>query len=225
MAVKVQIQDNRVIIPKNWRKIFRANTEISLEQLNQCLDFASKMAYWWNHQPLAFWWENYNRTEWEIFKNALQWKLAEVWFYNFYIAKWKEIPYPDFWVWERWVWEDCDMIINDKKISIKSTKHFWNLLLLESNRYSSDGLYLEPAKWTEPIKHDLIYLVRVKWVDSYNPAEYKLENIEVEITGYIKHNEFLEIIRTDQKIKQWVKLWIPLIVDNYYVCCSDLHRT
>jgi hypothetical protein len=181
------------------------------------------MAYWENHQSLAFWSKNYDRNKWEIFKNALQWKLAEVWFYNYYTTKWKKMEKPDFWVWERWKWEDCDMIINDKKISIKSTKHFWNLLLLEKDRYSKDWLYLEPADWKEPIKHDLIYFIRVKWIDSSNPNDYKsIQNIDIEITWYITHEIFIDIINQKLIIEKWNILWIPMIVDNYYICSSDL---
>jgi hypothetical protein len=225
MAIQIQINNNKVIVPIEWKRVFLPNVKISIEQFNQCLDFADKMAYWWNHQPLAFWWDKHHRSEWEIFKNALQGKLAEIGFYNFYTKKWKNIPYPDFWVWHRWVWEDTDVIINELKISIKSTKHFWNLLLLECDRYSNDWLYLESATWWDPIKHDLIYLIRVKWVDSNIPTDYKIENIAIEITWYITHDDFLDIIKNNQKIKQWSILGIPLIVDNYYICCSNLHKS
>jgi hypothetical protein len=34
----------------------------------------------------------------------------------------------------------------------------------------------------------------------------------------------LNIIQSQQVIKKWCILWIPMIVDNYYVCCGDLNR-
>jgi len=224
MLHTVSVENWVVKIPKSGKKMFKPNVTISQEQFDKCLEFASRMAYWDKHNSLAFGSTTYNRNQWNVFKNALQWKLAEVGFYNFYTNKWVILTKPDFWVWERWVWEDCDVVINSKKISIKSTKHIWNLLLLEKDRYSQDWLYLEPANWDIPIKHDLIYFVRVKWIDSDNPEYYKnIRNIELEITWYITYEDFIKIIRDNMIIKKWNILWIEMIVDNYYICSWDLN--
>lgn len=227
MTTKVQIINNTIVIPSTGKRSFLPNVSLTKEQFFECLEFAKNMAYWWNHKTLAFGGNNYNRNAKEVFINALQWKLAEVGFYNFYTNKWRnDIPKPDFWVWERWTWEDCDMEIWWKKISIKSTKNFWNLLLLEKNRYSMEWLYLEPAEWVEPIKYDLTYLVRVSGITSSNPDDYvSMDWIEIEVTWYLTHTEFLSLITTQQYIPHGILLWKKeLIVDNYYICSWDLHR-
>lgn len=223
--IKIKIENNRVIIPIGWKKYFSPNVLLSKSDISNCVNFANQMAYGkWYHNPNAFMWD-YHRNNKEIFINALQWKLAEVAFYNFYHNKKPdlELTEPDFSVWWEGKREDTDIEINGKKISIKSTKHFGNLLLLECDRYTDTGLYKEPANWWEPVKHDLIYLVRIKWIDSADPHYYENTDIQAEITWYITHENFLEIIKSKQYIKKGSVLWIPLIVDNYYICTKDLN--
>jgi len=81
MLHTVSIQDGRVVIPKQGKKIFTPNVSISQEQFEQCLDFASLMAYGDKHNSLAFGDKHnslafgsttYDRTQENIFKNALQ---------------------------------------------------------------------------------------------------------------------------------------------------------
>lgn len=135
--------------------------------------------------------------------------------------------FPSCEVWGEGAWEDCDFTLNQGAISVsvKSTKHFGNLLLLECHRYNQEGLYLEPAQGGEPIKHDYIFLVRVKGVESSYAKDYdQIATIECEITGFITHADFCKLIKQQQIIRKGVKIGIPMIVDNYHVCANYLHK-
>lgn len=165
------------------QKKFIPNTALSLEDKEKCFDFAYKMTFGENHNPYSFGSKNpkHIRNQIEIFRDAFQGKLAETGFYNLY-SKRKDynIPPPDFSVWKRGKWEDTDFeaIVNNKKykISIKSTKDFGQLLLLEKNRYDKNGYYLEGSNGKK-VKHDLIFLARVKGGDNF--IDYKNKNIKI----------------------------------------------
>jgi hypothetical protein len=105
---------------------------------------------------------------------------------------------------------------------VKSTKHIGNLLLLECHRYSPEGLYLEGIDGN-PVRYDFIFLVRVKGVESASPDDYKnFSDLSCEVTGFITHQQFCEAISSKAIIPKGVKIGIPMIVDNYYICAADL---
>jgi hypothetical protein len=225
--IKVTIDKNSVTVPSEGKKLFSPNIELKSDSISLCIEFASKMAYGEGyHQANAFASDTYTRDEKEIFINTLQGKIAELGFYNL-MCKLGQKPdkLPDFGVWGKGVWEDCDFeFLNGKiKVSLKSTKHFGNLLLLEKDRYNVKGEYLEPTNGANPVLHDYIFLARIKGIDNPEPSAYKTPfNISCEITGFICHADFLEIIKTNQFINKGVRLGIPMIVDNYYIVASEL---
>jgi hypothetical protein len=225
--IKIAIENGTVIIPLEGKKKFISNTVLKSQSILKCVDFASNMAYGkGHHQAKSFGGDNYTRENKEIFINTLQGKIAELGFYNLMYSN-GLVPdkLPDFGVWGKGKWEDCDFEFENGriKVSLKSTKFFGNLLLLEKNRYNLNGEYIEPANGIAPIKHDFIFFSRVKGVDSHNPADYiQPFDISCEITGFITHSQFLQIIKSGQIINKGVRLGIPMIVDNYYVVASEL---
>ncbi|BCD59438.1 MULTISPECIES: hypothetical protein [unclassified Nitratiruptor] len=225
-----------VYISDKCRKEFKPNIEIADKDKEKCLMFARNMAYGEKHNPKSFGSaeKNYIREKQEIFRDAFQGKLAEIAFYNYYVKRGFSLNKPDFSEWNRGKWEDTDFTaeFNNKeyRISIKSTKYFGNLLLLEKDRYNEQGLYIETADdQTKGVKYDLIFLVRIKGVDGSNPNVYdkkKLSAIEAEITGFITHEEFKKAIKSG---KYLAKGWLingkeKLKVDNYYFCANELKR-
>jgi len=226
--ISVQIRGNEVFIPREGRKSFLPNTSLKDLSIVKCIDFAKEMAYGEGfHNAKAFAGSSYTRENKEIFINTLQGKIAELGFYNLMYARgMTPDKLPDFRIWGKGIWEDCDFEFKNGtiKVSLKSTKHFGNLLLLEKNRYNANGEYLEPANGQTPVKHDYIFLSRVKGVDSYNPSDYATPfKINCEITGFITHDLFKELIHKNKYIKKGTRLGIPLIVDNYYIVASDLY--
>jgi hypothetical protein len=225
--MKIKIENNSVLIPNEGKIRFTPNITLKDESIEKCILFATKMAYGeGHHQANAFAGKTYTRNAQEIFINTLQGKISELGFYNIMLKYGiKPDKFPEFGVWGKGVWEDCDFELNNGKIkiSLKSTKHFGNLLLLEKDRYNTNGEYLEPANDNVPIKHDYIFFARIKGVDSAKPEDYRPPyNIQCEITGFITHNKFLDVIKNDQYIPKGTRLGIPMIVDNYYVVASEL---
>lgn len=225
---KIEIKENRVVIPPEGKKAFHSNISLRNESKQKCLDFATEMAYGAGyHNPEAFGGDHHRNAS-EIFIDTLQGKLAELAVYNkLHSLGAAPDKLPDFGVWKRGIWEDCDFTFNEGKIkaSVKSTKSFGNLLLLEKARYSESGEYLEPANGRNPILYDYTFLSRVTGIENPNPKEYKnLDDIKVEVTGFITHSNFLEIINNKQIIQKGTILGIPLIVDNYYICANNLQE-
>ena len=236
----IKIINNKVIVKKKCKKKFEPNIFINNENKRQCFEFAYLMAFKEKHNPHSFGSkkDEHIRKKIEIFRDAFQGKLAEVGFYNFYKDR-KEflepLPEPNFEIWNRGKWEDTDFEIKTKnktyRISIKSTKHYGNLLMLEKERYDSKGNYLEGVK-KKKVKHDLIFLVRVMGTDSFIYQNEKILNdnslfdkIKIEITGYITNSQFIEIIKKNQFLPAGVILGgQPLKVDNYYICAKKLRR-
>ncbi|MFW6016766.1 MAG: hypothetical protein ACOCRK_10040 [bacterium] len=220
-----------VTIPNDFKKSFKPNIRVGIEALKRCIDFAERMTFGdGNHNKFSFGSDNYPREQKEIYRDALQGKIAELAFYNYlYIHKIRTKEEPNFESWDLGIWEDCDFELahNNKKISIKSTKNFGQLLLIERERYNEEGLYIEPAEGNTPIKYDYIFLCRVSNI--YNDSQIEdyrqnknLGNIECEITGFITFNQFKDVIRRKQYLPKGIILGMPLKVANYYILASDL---
>lgn len=88
----------------------------------------------------------HQRKKGEIFANAFQGKLAECAIYNQFYNE-LDITEPDFETYGLGEWDDADFYINDFKISIKSTKSFGNLLLLETRDWNRNRLNFSCNKW------------------------------------------------------------------------------
>ena len=177
------------------------------------------------------------RKNGEIFVNTFQGKLAEVLLYDFFKDKSIQISEPDFSISGFGIWDSYDFKIKDKLISVKSTKHYGNLLLLECKDWNEDGKYI-PSN----TEYSCFVLVRIKpdfekimkenkllYLDSCDEIGLKdliFNNCwEGEITGFISNEDFKNIIiKKKYIIKQKEKLQgkIEMDVDNYYVQSGDL---
>ena len=179
----------------------------------------------------------HHRKNGEIFANTLQGKLAEVLLYDFFKDKNIQISEPDFSISGFGVWDSYDFKIKDKLISVKSTKYYGNLLLLECKDWNEDAKYIpnnteysffilvriEPDFEKIMKKHRLLYL---------NECDEKtLKDLifntswKGEITGFISNEDFKNIIIKEKYIiKQKEKLQgkTSMDVDNYYVQSGDL---
>jgi len=228
---KINIKYGKLYIESRCKRAFCKNTELSLIQFKQCLYFAKRI-----YDPQDKVAQNAisfaggsMRDKGTVFKNTLQGKIAEFGFYNYFKER-VSIPSPQMDLWELGKWEDTDFMVtvNDKKynISLKSTKNYGNLLMLECARYDEKGHYLEGANGEKSIKHDFVFLARVKGVDSIKPDDYmdnKYSEIEIEISGYITINMFQEKIKHDGYIPKGTLIGKePLQVDNYCFCLSEL---
>jgi len=146
----------------NKKKAF-TGSPIAKTDIENAFNFAYEMALGEGHHRRHRSGGNESRIPINIFKNTLQGKLAEIVVYNCFINN-KVICDPvDFSISGEGIWDDSDLIINDKKISIKSAVFFSNLLLLEKADWDSNGYYI--PNYSAPDltdKYDYFILVRIK---------------------------------------------------------------
>lgn len=126
----------------NRKKIFQALGAFKSTTIERVFQFAYDMSFGGkgehrDHRTGG----NHQRKKGEIFANTFQGKLAECAVYN-NLYKLFPISKPDFATYELGKWDTADFFIGDQKISIKSTKAFGNLLLLETKDWDSDAVYL-----------------------------------------------------------------------------------
>ena len=187
-----------------------------------------------------------NRKKGQIFINTFQGKLAELAIYNeFYtlnIDAYNRLSPPDFDVYELGDWDDSDIILDNLKFSVKSTKHYGNLLLLEKRDWNTGGEYIPNINSKKNYLYDFFILVRIKpdgekmMKDNkilYSNDSIKKEHLqdiinaskwEYDLPGYITRENLKEIINNNFTLPQHTLLngKIPMDADNYYVQSGDM---
>lgn len=222
--IKIQIENNKIVVPKTDRIPFIPDTPLKKESIEKCRLFASEMAYGnGHHKSQSFGSSDYDRTPSEIFLNTFQGKIAELAVYNQLLPlEIKPDKPPEFEIWGKGKWEDCDFTLHNgnRRCSVKSTKSFGNLLLLEKEKYNEQGEYLETSENTVPQFYDYTFFVRISGISL--ESDFDSDKVEVQVVGFMDHSQFLEVIREKQIIKKGTILGTPLLVDNYYLLAKDL---
>lgn len=135
--------------------------EIEEDIITKSFEFAYEMAfgngYHRNHRSGG----QAERTPADIFCNTLQGKIAEIVVYDFFLTKGLHCEPLDFSINGKGVWDEADLVVNKNKISIKSTGHFSNLLLLETKDWDMQGSYI-PNNCEGSNIYDYFILVRIK---------------------------------------------------------------
>lgn len=186
------------------------------------------------------------RSEKEKFVNTLQGKMTECALHKYLQGYQLDTSGVDFSVFGKGKWDTVDLACNNNKIAIKSTKHFGQLLLLETKDWDENGNYI-PNEDTNTGEYDEIVLMRIRpniddvikrkpdfWqLDVAEQLEF-LKSIkwEFEISGYITHEDLQYIIRNHYVIKQGDRLGkvkenyngIVMDADNYYVQVTNMRK-
>lgn len=179
------------------------------------------------------------RTELKIFINAFQGKLAEFATCNIF---WKffgiKLPHPDLETYKLGKWDRFDFEYRDKIISVKSTKYFGNLLLLEAEDWSLNGEYLPNKNLANSGKCDFTILIRIKpngeklfndesslWYKETLYNKIKEQEWEYDVVGYITHEELVYLIQQGYIIEKGSLLngKHPMDARNYYAQAGDMH--
>lgn len=149
-------------IPEGRKVPFEAIGTIDPEDVQKAVDFSRDMTYGKGYHREQREGGEHKRTPNEIFINDIQGKLAEyavTYCLNEYGFETTE---PDLAVYGKNEWDSVDIDCNGKHISIKSTKAFGQLLLLETAEYDENGCYTPNIKIPEKIeKYDYFILVRI----------------------------------------------------------------
>ena len=224
------------------RRVYK-NFPISAELLEKVTLFAYDMCFGEGHHRRHRTGGVLQRHAGEQFCNTFQGKLAEVVLRNYLISKGYKCDEPDFNVFGEGIWDDTDLIINGKSLSVKSAAFFSNLLLLESRDYDNEGNYLPNLNIGATACYDYYILVRIcpdikgifrgkRLLYSDSIDKQTIESIissqawSYDIAGWISHEEFVSIIENRFIIPQRALLngKIPMDAENYYVQSGDMHE-
>lgn len=183
---------------------------------------------------------SHNRKQGEIFKDTFQGKISELALRK-HLSNMHDITLPGRQVWKLGEWDEEDFTIDGKRVSVKSTKAYGQLLLLEAKDYDEDGRYLPNKDKKGQGEYDYFVLVRMKpFCEEImksarllysNDADYnelmdlmEQQEWEYDIPGYIKRDDFRKIIAHRFIIPRGALLngKIPMDADNYYVQAGDL---
>ena len=223
---------------------YRADGTLPAEIVEQVFDFAYRMTYGGEgaHRNRRIG-SDTSRGTGMIFANAFQGKLAESAMCEFFRRRGRVIE-PDFSVAGLGEWDSADLTVDGLEISVKSTKSFGNLLLLECTDWDREGRYI-PNIDQGVCSYDCIILVRIApnceeilqdgnllhltAVDRERLwAELSGQSWTYQWTGFITKSDLLKIISDRYIIYQGNllngKASGRMQVDNYYVQASDLRQ-
>ena len=234
---KLKREGNTLLIIKKVPFDERNSSKILEPFARQALDFAYEMAFGDGEHRRHRSGGTHLRRSGEIFSNAFQGKLSEFAVYQT-LLKTHNLTPPDLSIHGLGVWDSFDLKIDGKKVSIKSTKHYGNLLLLEEKDWDENGQYI-PNQTT----YDQIVLVRIKPdIEQllkkagylYSDAISKKQTADLlasvsysfDIPGYINRQDLIYLINNHFIIHKGEMLNGTTKMDatNYYCRCADMRK-
>lgn len=219
------------------KKVPFKGRQCKTDQLKTSLNFSHEMIFGEGHHRGHRTGGQYSRKNGELFANTFQGKLVEICLRDEFLRNELDCSSVDLNIYGEGVWDDGDLIVNNKKINVKSMSFFSNLLLLETKDWNNDGGYI-PSNGTISdyyiivrIKPDIKGVLRSKrlfYSDFIEKEE--IENIilnqmwEYDLPGFITHDQLVEVIRNKQIIPQNALLngSTPMDAENYYIESGDM---
>ncbi|MBU2996470.1 hypothetical protein KO500_08485 [Cellulophaga baltica] len=225
----------------NNKKSF-CGVPISREIINKSFEFAFQMVFEDGHHRAHRSGGVNKRCRRELFANTFQGKIAEFILYQKLISSGlKDIESPDTTIHGKGIWDDVDLVCNQKKINIKSTVFFANLLLLEKKDWNTKGEYTPNLNVDATKNYDYFVLIRLKpdlknilkkqdIFDSVAIDKIELkgtidnENWEFDFAGVCTLKTIKHIIKEAYCMPQNSLLNGTLKMDasNYYIQCGNL---
>lgn len=177
----------------------------------------------------------HHRRNGEIFANTFQGKLAECAIYN-HLYEHCNISAPDFATYGLGEWDKADFYIDNHKVSIKSTKSFGNLLLLETKDWNENGVYLpndEAYDFTflvrmNPYCEDILRTRRLLYSDTVDFKElYAVIGTNswgYDIPGFVTLEDLKYVIKNNFVLPQGSMLngKTRMDAENYYIQSGDM---
>lgn len=234
----LQQRDNAYFLTE--KRPFSRRGKLKAETIEKVFDFAYEMAFTDKHRNTRSGGSK-GRTNGEIFANTFQGKIAECAACNFFYRYDSSVA-PDFATYEKGIWDSADLTVCSKQIAVKSTKHFGQLLLLETKDWDMHGRYI-PNIGTSTCAYDYLMLVRIipscedllkheRLLYSSQIDRNRLHQIccsqkwEYDYAGYITQDDLKYIIRSGYVLPKGSLLNGKTAMDaeNYYVQAIDLHE-
>ena len=240
---KLRQDGNKYFIEKD--NFFKDGITFKDETIDKVFEFAYEMTFGdgehRNHRSGG----TMNRKKGQIFINAFQGKLSELSVYNIFSQSNKEayrkLSKHVFDVYGLGEWDDSDIELNEIKFSVKSTKFYGNLLLLETKDWNERGEYIPNLNTGKNCIYDYFVLVRIKpdgekmmsakrllYSNDINKEQLytliKSEKWEYDVPGYITHKDLKFLISNDFILPQRSLLNGKILMDaeNYYIQSGDM---
>lgn len=237
-------KDNRsiMIVPKELKCSFNPEDVFKDSIIRRVFQFAYEMSYGEGFHRDSRSGGVSHRKPGEIFASTFQGKLAECAVYNL-LHHFKNKSEIDFNIYGKGVWDDADLFVNNKTISIKSSKSFSQLFLLETEDWDEYGRYLPNAE-SGHTAYDYFIFVRIapsvvdllkknQLLYSHDVIRDDLFNIidseewSYEISGYLTKDDLVNVIHSKHIIHRGEYLNTintKMDADNYYVLLHDLRN-
>ena len=206
--------------------------------IEKVFNFAYEMAFGDKHRSTRSGGSK-GRSNCEIFANTFQGKIAECAACNFFF-RYDSDAAPDFGTYDKGIWDSVDLTVCGKQIAVKSTKHFGQLLLLETKDWDEHGRYI-PNIGTSVCTYNYFVLVRMKpscedllrqqkLLHSNHVDRDMLHHIcctqqwKYDYAGYITHDDLINIIQEKFILPKNSLLNgnTPMDAENYYIQATDL---
>lgn len=237
-----RLEEKNNVFTVSDKKPYTEDGVLKPKTIDTVFDFAYKMAFsedgeHRSHRSGG----SYQRKNGEIFANTFQGKIAECAACNFFY-KIDPSVYPDFSVCPLGEWDTVDLKVNGKEIAVKSTKHFGQLLLLETKDWDENGRYI-PNTEKETNTYDFLVLIRLnpscedvlkkqRLLYSEHTDRETLHRIISEqkwsynYAGFITRSDLIYIIKNKYILPQGALLngSTPMDAENYYVQAIDLRN-
>ena len=220
------------------KKFFKPRDSIKEKYVEESFEFAYSMTFGKsgehrNHRSGG----SHMRKNGEIFANTFQGKLCEFALYQVLKDK-KEITKPDLSVYKLGKWDSYDFKVGEFTISVKSTKHFGQLLLLETKDWTKEAEYIPNNNEC----YDITVMVRLQddnerimkknrlYYSQYCKKEKLWNTFEdntwlFDIPGLIRSTELKYLINMKYIIHKGDLLngRTRMDADNYYCHIADMH--
>ena len=227
------------------KRVFTPNTEIKNDDIKQTFEFAYGMTFGKegehrNHRTGG----QLRRKPGEIFTDTFQGKLSEFAFFNYLKDNLvnPDLEAPDLNMWSLNKWDSSDFIVDGHEISVKSTKEYGNLLLLETKDWDEDARYI-PNFNTDHCLYDFFVIVRIspdlttimkqnRILYSNSVDKNRLESLimksdwKCNLAGFITRSELKELINSKYILPQNSLLngRTRMDAENYYAQMGDMHN-
>lgn len=244
-AGDLRIEGNNYYVQS--KRKFVEYAKMDLYDTKKCFDFAYDMSYGnagehRDHRNGGI----AHRENGQIFVNTFQGKMAEYAVYRYLKSKNIQVELPDLETYSLGQWDLFDLECKNKHISVKSTKSFGQLLLLEERDWNWNGEYV-PNLQSGTDKYDYTILVRfqpnaealMKKNGLLNQRDEEISgNIKnllwecfgnqewgYDFAGFIFYSELVKMIRQNRIIPQnaLVNGKTKMDATNYYFQAGNMH--
>jgi len=222
--------------------VYSKESEISNEDIDQCFNFAHGMTFGAegehrDHRSGG----RHKRKNGELFINTFQGKIAEFAFYRFLEKEGIDSERPDTSQYSLGIWDNYDLSVKECIINIKSTKHYGNLLLLETTDWNSEAEYIPNLEIDNNHNYDCFVFLRLSpdgeklmksqrflYENSVSTNELKklIKSVkwEYDIPGYITRELLKEAIKGNYILPQKAMLngKTEMDAENYYIQAGDM---